>query len=132
MAISVIMSVTLAVAAACLSSASCLPIDRPLQQAHELRKLGCEPKATVERIADYLECHDELADELYFPEFVAVKRWLSSSTFCGNPRKGYRTGQCQPDPQSIVQRPALVFYFKGREKRFQEVLVPEHTACMCT
>lgn len=100
-------------------------------QEEKLRSMVCEPKNAVVRIDHYLPYHDELADRAYFPTVVTVKRCLENNSFCGNPRLGLSTGHCQPDPKAIKLQPFTVYYYEGRKKMYEEVHVPEHTACMC-
>lgn len=127
-----------------LQSASCLPRDvNSLQkgedkrresineQRKELRSLLCEPKPAVVKIADYLEYHDALKDKTYFPKVAVVNRCLENCTFCGNSHLGVSVGSCQPDEKAITTRSIIARYYEEGKEIFQEVLVPEHTACKC-
>lgn len=100
-------------------------------QQHELKSLGCQPVLQKVVLADQLEVHDDLADKRFFPEVVAVNRCLEECSFCGSHSLGKTKGRCLPDPESVLERQYVVFYFEGGERHYREVLVPEHASCMC-
>lgn len=102
------------------------------EQRKELKSLQCIPKPAVVKIADNLEYHDALKDEEYFPKVVVVNRCLEDCTFCGDAHMGIPKGSCQPDERAIEKRSIIAFYYKEGRKKFQEVLIPEHTACRCS
>lgn len=102
------------------------------KQRHDLKKLGCEPKAMAVRIADYLNFSDSLADKVYFPKVVSVHRCLENLSFCGQSRFGIVTGRCKAHANDTENRPFYVIYRERNEEIVQKVLIPEHKACVCT
>lgn len=129
MSTSVVLLTTL-LAVTFLHSSSSLPHPTG-EEVDQLQELECKPHLALVKVVDYLGKVDGLGDEQYFPKEVAIYRCLPSISFCGNYRLGVSYGTCQPDENGTKQHITEVYYFMGGEKIFQEVEIPEHTACKC-
>lgn len=103
------------------------------EQSKELETLGCKPVPQRVTVVEQLEYHDDLADKIFFPQVVVLKRCLKECGFCGNTYLGTEKGRCVPDPNGIRERSLMTFHYdpKTGKKIYQEVLAEEHLSCIC-
>lgn len=103
------------------------------EQAKELETLGCKPVLQRVAVVEQLEYYDDLADKIFFPQVVVLRRCLKECGFCGNSYLGEEKGRCVPDPKGVRERSLMTFYYdqKTGKKVYQEVLAEEHLSCIC-